>query len=531
MGVRQESSRSRDLRPVVGVSGDLPVFDDRHLQALRWAALHYVAPLVALLRKPGPPNLPRLRGGMAGRVGGRPVRREKSPPKYLVRGRPEPDAIASLAHEAVAGGGSAVVVCPTVREAAELRADLARLLPSPPILASSSLPAKEVTSAWITARLGAGEVVVGTREVAFWPVAELAAAVIVDEGRRAMKAKETPTTHVREILRRRAALEGFQLTFIGAVPTTEAIAAGVAADVPEGRVWPLVEVVDRSEEPPGSGLITERVRRALALGVKKGDRSFVLVHRRGYAPAFGCVRCRTVRRCPVCGAASDRGDTCRRCDAHLGSCVECGGERFEPFGAGVGRVVDDLRRTLGDGVQPMDANRGLVRVGTERDLPGAGRVALAAAVDIDGLMLAPHYRSAEDALRVVARLASLVTPGSGHRCLVQTGMPNHPVIAALRRGRPMSFLSDEIGQRSAAGFPPLADLIAVEVGGNSDGVDDELREVTEGTVRGPAPVGEGRRWLLQGTDLRRTRLRMRDLVQRWRDRGGRVRIDVDPIDL
>jgi hypothetical protein len=37
--------------------------------------------------------------------------------------------------------------------------------------------------------------------------------------------------------------------------------------------------------------------------------------------------------------------------------------------------------------------------------------------------------------------------------------------------------------------------------------------------------------LLQGADLRAVRVRLRTLVQRWRDAGHTVRIDADPLDL
>ena len=47
------------LKEVAAVSGAVPVFDERLLQTLRWAAIHYVAPLAAVLAKAAPPNLPK----------------------------------------------------------------------------------------------------------------------------------------------------------------------------------------------------------------------------------------------------------------------------------------------------------------------------------------------------------------------------------------------------------------------------------------------------------------------------------------
>jgi primosomal protein N' (replication factor Y) len=548
VGLRTEKTAARKLKEIVGVSGDVPIFDARHLETLRWAARHYVAPLAALLPRAAPPNLPRIRSKAAAtaartgtklgdRVSPLPAVSDAAAaggrmrPQYLVRGRLTPGDIAGLTAAVLAAGRSAMVIAPTVVEAEALARGIESELGVAVSLVHSTLPARAVTDAWVEARTQGGTLTVGTRELAFWPIADLAMAVVVEEGRRGMKGPQTPTTHVREILRRRSAIERFQLVMSGPVPTGEMITAGADIHEAAGRVWPLVEVVDRTEEPPGAGVVGERVRRALTMAADQGRTSFVLVHRRGYAPAFRCIRCRAVRRCGVCGAAADRTAHCRRCGASHGACSECGGARFEPLGAGVGRVVDDLARSLGSAVGPFDQAPQPVLVGTERDLPHLGRVDVAAAVDIDGVMLAPHYRAAEDALRVIARLAGKVRQGSGNRCLVQTGVPGHDVIGALRSGHPLGFLRSELEVREAEGFPPFGELMAVDVRGGPDAADSAIREAAGDGVLGPAPSGEGVRWLVQGPDLREAKIRLRSVVQRWRDSGARVRIDADPIDL
>jgi primosomal protein N' (replication factor Y) len=540
---------TRKLKPIAGLSGDLPVFDSGLLETLRWAAVHYVAPVAALLPRSAPPNLPRLgeprvesresRVEISGDLAPSPLPEASAAaaagkrirPQYLVQTSMTPPALSALAGGALEAERSVVVVAPTVTEAGSLATAMQEVFGDRVRLATSALPSRDVTDAWVRARTLAGTLTVGTREVAFWPVAGLGMVVVLEEGRRAMKAPQTPTTHVREIVRRRAAVERFQLVLTGPVPTGEVVAAGVDIHEAPGRGWPIVEVVDRTEEPPGAGLVTERVRRALVLSARSGKRAFVLVHRRGYAPAFRCVQCRSVRRCQVCGAAADRSDTCRRCGRSMGVCSQCGGARFEPLGTGVGRAVEDLGRSLGDDVGAAGESDRPVVVGTERDLPGAGAVDLAVAMDADGLMLAPHYRAGEDALRLLARLAGKVRPGRGNRCVIQTGMPDHEVIEAMRRGHPMPFLRDELRRREAEGFPPAGELLVVDVGGAADSVDAEIRDATTASVLGPADSGDRSRWLIQGRDLRETKIRLRSLVQKWRDSGARVRVDVDPLDL
>ena len=541
-----EGAPSRPLKPIAARSGQLPVFDTGLLQSIRWAAAHYVAPLAGVLRRATPPNLPKPRkprarssvpnrSGRLAKWGAAQIVGGHSPPRYVVTGEryaaPIADAIAPI----LESGRNTMVAIPTAAEAEAVAGDLRDAFGDRILLVTAPMSAAEHTKAWSTAAQGGGFALVGTREIALWPGGDLGGAVIVEEGRRAFKSPSTPTMHVRDVLRRRAAVERFGLLFLGSVPTTEVLAAGVTQDVPAGRVWPLVEVVDRSEEPPGSGLVMDRTRAAIGAAVRSGGRVFVLVSRRGYASAFRCVGCREVRRCVQCGAALDRGGPCPRCGTKAGPCPKCGGSRFEPLGAGIGRVVDDLRRSFGASVTPAGEG-GTVTVGTERDLVSVSGLDLAVAVDGDGPILAPHYRAEEDALRLFARLALTVRRGRGKRCMIQTGDPRQRVIEALRSGRPFPILEQILGERADSSFPPVGDIIAVEVAGLDDSApldgDAILRQTAaEATILGPAPGPAGSRWLIQGADLRRTRILLRPAVQTLRDAGAKVRVDVDPIDL
>ena len=320
--------------------------------------------------------------------------------------------------------------------------------------------------------------------------------------------------------------------FCGPAPTLEVIAAGAQIHEPASRAWRVVEVVDRNEQADRGTLVTDRVRAALRRVVADEGRAFVLVPRRGYAAAFRCAECGLVRRCDSCGAAIDRRPECRRCGSAAGPCSGCGKGRFVPLGAGIGRVVDDLARSVGDAVGTATESRA-VTVGTERDLPGRRGIDLGVIIDAEAWLLAPNYRAEEDALRTFARLAGTVGQGSGRRMMVQTALADHRILEALRRGHPTVVLRRLAAERDEAGFPPSGELIAIDVTSEDVNVSDDLAVAAgdDAGVLGPAPSGEAQRWLIQGRDLHRVRVRLRPAVQRWRDGGARVRIDADPIDL
>jgi len=536
------SGDTSKLKAVIRASSTVPVFDAGLLETLRAIAVHYVAPLSVVLAKAAPPNLPgRPRGGtlppiatthrsplpeLTARLAGHQHGRSH----FLLGRKPWDAAVAGLAGPLLQAGRSVLVVMPTVVEMDSLADRLDDQFPGRLIRASSSHEAKEVTTAWSRATRHAGHIVVGTREVAFWPVADLGLAVMVGEGRKGMKEKSSPTIHAREVLRRRAAVERFGLVLLGPVPTSETIAWGIPVIRKEGtRSWPLVEVVDRNEEPPGSGFLATRTMAAIRAVVERGGRVFVFTHRRGYAPAYRCTQCRLIRSCPQCDARADKGPACSRCGAALGPCLECQGRSFEPLGAGVERIAEQLARSVPVGAIGSDAP---VWVGTERDLPEVSGADLAVVVDADGVVHAPNYRASEDALRLLARVAETVGSGAGRRCMVQTSRPDDPVVEALRRGNPLEFLEVTIRERARTRLPPSGEVLVIELDAIG-AADAEIRELAadRAEVFGPADHAQRHRWLVQGSDLRPFRIGLRRLVHRWRDQGTRVRIDVDPLEL
>lgn len=530
------------LKDLISVSGNAPVFDSGLLESLRWAANHYVAPLSVLLDRAAPPNLPGspsktddprpgdelpdhplsaiARASAAGR---------RRPITAVVQGTGGASWLGALSPLVVAGQ-SALVVAATAREADEL-ATRARAFYGSRVLVSAGDVAKRVTEAWTGARRP-GRILIGTPRVATWSVENLGVAIVLEEGRRAMKDRQTPTLHVRDVLTHRARIEGFSLVFLGPTPSVEILAGGAEVVSTGARPWPQVEVVDRSDEAPGSGFLSEHVLQAIRSTVNKGERVLVFTHRRRSDASMRCTSCRAVRVCATCGSRLGRESSCRRCGAPATGCSRCGGEVFEEMGTVPDLLADVVNSRLGRGLAEPAPTDLPVMVGTERDLAGMGNFGLAVVADADGLMLGHDYRTGEEALRVLARVANTVGPGTGHRAIVQTSIPESPLIGVMRRGRPMAYLEDILAQRARDGLPPATEILALELGGqfDPDEVTADLAELDNASILGPARVGDHQRWLLQGS-LGKPKLALRTKVQQWRDAGATVRLDADPIDL
>lgn len=532
---------SPPLKEVAAVLGGQPVFTPEMLPALRETARHYLAPLSAVLGRTAPPNLPRpprrlhlpsippadspapevSRLAAAGRPG---------PVMHLPTAGDRAGMIRGAVTAPLREGRSVMVIAPTAAEAAqlahELRRDLGRRV------AEAAGDAAALTEIWSRAAAQPGLAVVGTLRAMWWPVRDLALAVLVEEGRPGMKERRTPTVAAGFHIRLRARMEGFPALSAGPVAALESRAAGEEEAPVRGRRWPPVETADRRGEPPGGGVITERARIAIRAAADAGGPVLVFCHRRGYSPAARCASCRSLRICPECGSRPDPGGRCPRCGAELGGCPACGGKRFEPLGAGTGRVLEELARKLGGGTTGEADSGRTVLVGTERDLPELPPVRLAVVVDADGLVRRPDYRAAEEALLLLARVAGSLGGRRGQRMIIQTADPQHPVFRALQKGDPAVFLEEELALRRRLGLPPAGEMILLRAGGAADysPLEEAMRDLPAGAAaHGPAEEADGGvRWLLQGTNLDPLRERLRPAIARIREAGGRVRADVDP---
>ena len=272
--------------------------------------------------------------------------------------------------------------------------------------------------------------------------------------------------------------EGVNLVFFGPTPSVEVLSTGVEVTRVGTRAWPLVEVVDRSGEAPGSGLLSQRIVAALRAVSGNGEGSFVLTFHKMTDP-----------------------------------------------------LISEINARVGEGSAGLSSARTLVTVGTERDLAGLVSMSLVVASNPDGMLMGQGYRTSEETLRVLARLANSLGGGTGKRMMVQTSNPTSDLIETLRRGDPVPYLERVLIERARAGVPPSSDMIAVELRGEvPPDANDALQTVPGAAVLGPLDIDEGKRWLLEG-DLGLARTELRNLAGRWREAGITVRIDADPIDF
>ena len=437
-----------------------------------WIAWRWSGPRVAVLRSASAPN----HAPPTGRLSDPACITPQSAPMRVVRQPPLLDRRAQVA--ALCADTGSTIIC--VADAGRARA-LASYLScegrSVAVLHSFEADAAR-TDGW--RRASAGEcVVVGGRIAALAPVPDLRAAIVVDDADEALQEERSPTWHARDVLLERAARAAVPFSVCSPAPTVEAIVAAggmtvidaPAADVERGG-WPRVQVADRRDEPPGSGLLSDTLARALH---NAGGLAVCVLNRRGRFRLLVCASCQHLLRWD-------------RPDERPLVCPECGATKLRVLRAGVARVREELAALVaGARVVEVDAATTEVPdadiiVGTEAVLHRAAvrrrRPALVAYLDLDQELLAPRYRAGAQAQWLVTRGAQLLSgrPRQDSMLLVQTRIPDHVVVQALVHGEPAAVADSEIEYRRTLAYPPFGAL--AELAGADDALNvtvDALR--------------------------------------------------------
>jgi primosomal protein N' (replication factor Y) len=572
------------LRPITAVRGWGPPASVVALA--RWAAWRWAGPLPLLLRTASAPSLVRslpdppsprslavdaAGGGLDGATG------SPLPGDHAVWGE-----TAALASDALSGGTAVVRLAPThdpfaIVEAAAARmgqggdrdgsrAGVLVLVPSRHAaeetaarLRRSRRPVALLPEQWGVARAGA-VVAVGTRSAALAPLSSVAAVVVLDAHDQSYHEERAPTWAAWEVAAERARRDGAPCVLVSPCPTLDLLAAGrlvVGSRRHERSGWPSVEVVDRRQDDPRSGLysprLVELVRWAAA---GDGRRVLCVLNRTGRVRLLACAACGELARCERCGAAVERraagerpGEQtvlwCRRCDSERPEvCTRCGSTRMRALRVGVSRVREELEALAGTAVAEVSAQSAedvdeaalgdySVVVGTEAVLHRRLVADGVAFLDFDAELLAPRLRAGEQALALLARAAAALRspgvdqagPGSERapgRLLVQTRQPQHPAVVAALRADPAILAASEAALRAELRLPPVTALAVVSGPAAGDYGRELLAAAPSGTdVRELA----GGAWSVLAPDHDT----LADVLAAVPRPSGRLRVEVDPV--
>jgi len=447
----------------------------------------------------------------------------------------------------------------------------------------SDMRPRERQRVWRAVASGEARIVVGARSALFLPWKKLGLVVVDEEHESAYKQDEGVAYHARDMAVLYGSIGKFPVILSSATPSLESL---VNAD--RGRYThvklvgrhgraelPKIDLVDMRTTPLETGAwLSAPLIENITTTMAAGDQALLFLNRRGYAPVTMCRACGHRMDCPNCSASLvehrfRRQLMCHHCGHHEPipkACPACGVEdKLVPCGPGIERLAEEAAHRFPDArlaILSSDLSRGVVLRDVIRDVargeydliigtqlvakghhfPGLTFVGV---VDADLALESSDPRGGERTWALMAQVAGRAGRGQkpGH-ALVQTHVPEHPLMQALKNGDRDSYLAQEKAIRENAELPPYGRLAAVIISG-ADAAETErfVRHVARATpsgeavtILGPAPapihIVRGRhRWRLLVKAPREVNIQayLRAWLKDMKPKGSvRLNVDIDP---
>ncbi len=491
--------------------------------------------------------------------------------------------------EAVAGclraGRQALVMLPEIALSSQWIERFQRRFGVAPAVWHSDLPSRVRKVTWQAVAEGSAPVVVGARSALFLPFPDLGLLVVDEEHEAAFKQQDGVVYNARDMAVVRARLCACPAVLVSATPSLETVANVEAgryehlrlASRHGGARLPQMILVDLRDAPPDRGRflappLIEAVRQTLA----RGEQAMLFLNRRGYAPLTLCRQCGHRMQCPNCTAWLVEHRTrsqllCHHCGHTIPippDCPTCGArDSLTPVGPGIERITEEAALVFPDARRLIMASDTIAGphaaaaaahaiedravdliIGTQLVAKGwhFPHLTFVGVIDADLGLAGGELRASERTVQLLHQVAGRAgraeAPG---RVMLQTFVPDHPVMQALLQGDFDAFMLSEAESRRDGEWPPYGRLAALIVSADTALMADTVaRDLGWAAPRGdgivvlgpaPAPMA-----LLRGRHRRRLLLKVRrevpvqPILRSWLaairvPRGGRVEVDVDPI--
>ena len=402
-------------------------------------------------------------------------------------------------------GRQALVLLPEIALTTNFLGRFEKRFGSPPAVWHSGLSAGERRRTWRAVAEGQVQVLVGARSGLFLPWKNLGMIIVDEEHDAGFKQEDGVIYNARDMAVVRGRMADALVVLSSATPSLETYINARdgryetlrLAKRHGGAEMPDMALVDMRLSPPPRGhWLSPPMVAAMDETLTAGRQALLFLNRRGYAPLTLCQACGHRYACASC----DSWLVEHRFKNHL-ACHQCGITRPVPevcdacgepeslavCGPGVERVTEevgklfpdkrvtlmssDLMRgpeALGETLDRITAGETDIIVGTQivakgHHFPALGFVGV---VDADLGLGNGDLRAAERTFQMLSQVSGRAGRESEKgRAMLQSYMPDHPVLQALVSGDRDAFLHREAEMRELAGMPPFGRLAGLVLSG------------------------------------------------------------------
>ena len=346
---------------------------------------------------------------------------------------------------------------------------------------------RQQASQWEGIRRGVFRICIGSMSAVFSPFQRLGIIIVDEEDSDAYKAINRPYYNIRDVAIMRANLQKIPCIIGSASPSFESfhnakkskyhlISLNNKKNIP-------VKIVDMRKE---KSILSGELSREIEKRLKKGEKTILLLPRKGYSHFCMCLDCGWIPQCPHCSVTLDyyRNEhklLCHYCgykDPAPSVCRNCNGIRFAYPGTGTERLEGLIKRQFkNSNVIRMDATtlkkgrkyedlytdflqNGDILLGTQMVIKTykSKTVTLLGIVSCDSMLSFPDFRAKEKLFSLIMRAKRGIEDGD---VILQTYNPDDQIFKFIKEDDYNSFYREEIKKRRKHNLPPFIHLIRI----------------------------------------------------------------------
>lgn len=348
-------------------------------------------------------------------------------------------------------------------------------------------------------------VVIGARSSVFLPFASLGLVIVDEEHEPSFKQYDpAPRYNGRDVATVLASMHGAHTLLGSATPSVETYYKAESgkyglvslkeryADIklPEIKIVDMNTARKRMEI---TGAFASETTRCAREAIGNGKQVIFFHNRRGFAPLARCKQCAYVPKCQYCDVSltyhrfSNR-LVCHYCGATYPlpeTCPVCKEPAIEVLGFGTERVEEDVENIFPKArmlrmdldttrkkddyaniIDDFSRHKADILVGTQMVTKGLDfdDVSMVAVLNADAIINYPDFRAGERAFNMLEQVAGRAgRKGDTGLVIVQTRMPDHPIIGFLKNHDYDAHYGFELRQRQEYMYPPFARIIYLYV--------------------------------------------------------------------
>jgi primosomal protein N' (replication factor Y) len=464
------TSDSRELKSIYKLLGEYPVASAETIELISLTASFWGGSPYDVIRSAIPPRVASAEKGLS--LAARPSSPKSEAVATFHLLPPKLDPISALCSLVLSRKSSGVklIIVPTARDLLRLAASLSEQGIDFTSL-DSNLPRADRYRNFLSASLGAANVVIGMRGAIFASIPGLSEIYLHQENSEHYYERRSPYWNTREVAWIRSKLSNLDLHFTGYVPSLD-----VAIDIDKKeisyqatreKISVVAQASSNGELIPSK--IYQQVRKAIATGPV-----LFLVPAKGYATAISCAKCRNIAICECGGKLSKSSaksePTCVLCSKRYQNwkCGWCGEARVFLTSRGIERFAEEIGRSFPNQVviqstasDPRDSVSGdpAIVVST----PGVEPIAESGyeaviMLQVDRFLSSSASNGVERAYSNFFAAGALISD-SGVIALVSDD--GSPITSALTTWNPATISKREIEQRISLQLPPISGAVLV----------------------------------------------------------------------